>query len=54
MVLAVGYAFADSSIGDLNGDGKDESFFYRSTDGAYRYYEMHPDGRLGTLLQRGP
>ena len=31
----------------------DEMFFYRSTDGAYRYYTMRPDGTLSTLLQGG-
>ena len=38
---------------DLDGDNADEIFFYRSSDGAYRYYDIKPDGRLGTLLQGG-
>jgi len=50
-----GYSLGWTSITavDLNGDGKDEMFFYRSTDGAYRYYTMRPDGTLATLLQGG-
>ena len=38
---------------DLDGDGNDEQFFYRSTDGAYRYYDMKTNGALGTLLSGG-
>jgi secreted trypsin-like serine protease len=31
----------------------DEIFFYRSTDGAYRYYTTRPNGTLASLLQGG-
>ncbi|HEU4320258.1 MAG TPA: CAP domain-containing protein [Acidimicrobiia bacterium] len=50
-----GYSLGWDSISaiDLDGDNKDELFFYRSSDGAYRYYDMKPDGRLGALLQGG-
>lgn len=50
-----GYSLGWDSITavDLNGDDKDEMFFYRSKDGAYRYYTMRPDGSLQTLLQGG-
>ena len=50
-----GYSLGWDSITaiDLDGDGKDEMFFYRSSDGAYRYYTVRSDGRLGTLLQGG-
>jgi hypothetical protein len=50
-----GYSTGWSSITavDLNGDGRDEFFFYRATDGAYRYYSMNPNGTLNKLLQGG-
>jgi hypothetical protein len=31
----------------------DELFFYRSSDGAFRYYDMKPNATLGTLLAGG-
>ncbi len=51
----LGYSKGWSSITavDLNGDSKDEFFFYRSTDGAYRYYKMNANGSLGTLMSGG-
>jgi hypothetical protein len=30
---------------DLDGDGGDEMFFYRS-DGLYRFYDIRPDGTI--------
>jgi Leucine-rich repeat (LRR) protein len=38
---------------DMDGDGQDEVFFYRSTDGAYRYYDIRSNGTLGTQIQGG-
>ncbi len=32
------------------GDAADEQFFYRSSDGAAKYYDMKTSGSLGTLL----
>jgi hypothetical protein len=50
-----GYSLGWSSITaiDLDGDGNDEMFFYRSTDGAYRYYNMKTNGGLGQTIQTG-
>jgi hypothetical protein len=50
-----GYSLGWSSITavDLDGDGNDELFFYRSTDGAYRYYNMNTNGTLGAQLSGG-
>ena len=49
-----GYSLGWSSITavDLDGDGNDEMFFYRSTDGAYRYYNMNTNGTLEPPLRR--
>ena len=38
---------------DLDGDNTDEMFFYRSTDGAFRYYDIGPDATLGAPIQSG-
>jgi hypothetical protein len=38
---------------DLNGDGSDEILFYRAADGTFKYYDMHQDGRLGSLIRSG-
>ncbi len=50
-----GYSTGWSSITglDLDGGGQDEIFFYRAADGAFRYYEMKPNGALGNLLSGG-
>lgn len=50
-----GYSLGWDSITaiDIDGDGRDEMFFYRSTDGAYRYYTMKPDGSLGPMIVGG-
>ncbi len=50
-----GYSRGWSSISavDLDGDGQDEMFFYRASDGLYRYYEVGADGRLGRPLLSG-
>jgi glucose/arabinose dehydrogenase len=37
---------------DVDGDGRDEMFFYR-TDGTYKYYRTRPDGSLSALLSSG-
>jgi hypothetical protein len=48
----LGYSTGWSSITavDLNGDGPDEMFFYRSGDGAFRYYDIAGNGKLGAKL----
>jgi hypothetical protein len=38
---------------DLEGDGKDEQFFYRSSDGVFKYYDVKASGALSALLQSG-
>jgi hypothetical protein len=38
---------------DVDGDRKDEFFFYRSTDGVFKYYDVKPNGVLGSLLSSG-
>jgi hypothetical protein len=38
---------------DLDGDGQDEMFFYRSADGAFRYYNIRPNGQLGSPILGG-
>ena len=50
-----GYSKGWSSISavDLDGDGRDEMFFYRATDGAFRYYRIRPDGQLQSLILGG-
>ena len=50
-----GYSLGWDSITaiDLDGDGNDEMFFYRSADGAFRYYDMRADGTLNKLLSGG-
>ena len=50
-----GYSTGWSSITaiDLDGDRRDEIFFYRKTDGAYRYYDIRPDGTLAQRLSGG-
>jgi len=50
-----GYSTGWSSITavDLDGDRRDEIFFYRMSDGAYRYYDIRPDGTLSELLSGG-
>ena len=50
-----GYSEGWSSVVavDLDGDRRDEMFFYRASDGSFRYYDVRPDGRLGSLLQTG-
>ena len=50
-----GYSLGWTSIAavDLDGDGRDEMFFYRATDGAFRYYDMRASGSLGNALQSG-
>lgn len=50
-----GYSKSWSSITavDLDGDGTDELLFYRASDGVFKYYEMKPDGSLGSLVKGG-
>jgi hypothetical protein len=50
-----GFSSGWSSISaiDLEGDGTDEMLFYRETDGVFKYYDMRPDGRLGSLIREG-
>jgi hypothetical protein len=50
-----GYSLGWDSITavDITGDGRDEMFFYRSTDGAFRYYSLRPDGSLRSLIKSG-
>jgi hypothetical protein len=50
-----GYSKSWSSITsvDLDGDGADEMLFYRASDGVFKYYEMKPDGSLGSLVKGG-
>jgi hypothetical protein len=38
---------------DLNGDGRDEQLFHRSSDGVFKYYETKLDGALGPQLDSG-
>lgn len=38
---------------DLDADGQDEMFFYRADDGLYRYYDIRPNGKLGSLIAGG-
>jgi hypothetical protein len=38
---------------DVDGDGKDEFFFYRSSDGVFKYYRMNPNGNVAVLLSSG-
>jgi hypothetical protein len=38
---------------DLDGDNQDEMFFYRSADGAFRYYDIRPDGQIGSPILGG-
>ncbi|HEU4319896.1 MAG TPA: VCBS repeat-containing protein, partial [Acidimicrobiia bacterium] len=47
-----GYSKGWSSITavDLDGDGRDEMFFYRATDGAFRYYDIAANGQLKAKL----
>lgn len=51
----IGYSTGWSSITavDLEGDGQDEIMFYRSIDGAFRYYQIGSNGALGSRLQSG-
>ena len=51
-----GYSLGWSSITavDLDGDGNDELFFYRSSDGAYRYYNMNTNGALALSSPEEP
>ena len=35
------------------GDDADEMFFYRDDDGLFRYYDVRPDGTLGSRLSGG-
>jgi hypothetical protein len=37
---------------DLDGDGQDEMFFYRE-DGLFRYYDIKPNGTIGSPLAAG-
>jgi hypothetical protein len=37
----------------LDGDGNDEQFFYRSSDGVFKYYDVKASGALGALLKLG-
>ena len=50
-----GYSLGWDSISavDLDGDGQDEMFFYRSADGAFRYYDIAANGSLGQLIAGG-
>ncbi len=49
-----GYSLGWSAITsvDLDGDGRDEMFFYRN-DGTFKFYATNPDGSLGALLSEG-
>jgi hypothetical protein len=38
---------------DVDGDGRDEFFFYRSSDGVFKYYTMKTNASVGSLLQSG-
>ncbi|HJQ77271.1 MAG TPA: VanW family protein [Acidimicrobiia bacterium] len=38
---------------DLDDDGQDEIFFYRASDGLYRYYDIRSDGSLGEPISQG-
>ncbi|HEU4318623.1 MAG TPA: M23 family metallopeptidase, partial [Acidimicrobiia bacterium] len=50
-----GYSTGWDSISaiDLDGDDQDEQFFYRSSDGAFRYYDIGSDAKLGSPIQSG-
>ncbi len=50
-----GYAKGWTSITalDLDGRGQDEMLFYRSTDGKYAYFNVAPNGSLGTPIRQG-
>jgi hypothetical protein len=50
-----GYSTGWSSITavDLDGDSQDEMFFYRASDGAYRYYDLQQNGQLGSPILSG-
>ena len=37
---------------DVDGDGQDEMFFYRD-DGLFRYYDIRPNGTLGSPILQG-
>jgi uncharacterized protein YegP (UPF0339 family) len=37
---------------DLDGDGQDELHFYKS-NGTYRYYDVRPNGQIGSPLLSG-
>jgi hypothetical protein len=55
IIGGTGYSIGWDSITaiDLDGDGNDEQFFYRSSDGAYRFYDINPDGSLGSPILGG-
>ncbi|REK18107.1 MAG: hypothetical protein DWQ40_08795, partial [Actinobacteria bacterium] len=35
------------------GDSQDEFFFYRSSDGVFKYYDVNSDGSLGAPIKEG-
>ncbi|HWB87789.1 MAG TPA: putative glycoside hydrolase [Acidimicrobiia bacterium] len=49
-VVPVGIGSAPSAL--AAGEGTDEMFFYRA-DGLYRYYDIRPDGSIGTPIRQG-
>jgi glucose/arabinose dehydrogenase len=38
---------------DLDGDGRDEMFFYRARDGLFRYYDVSAGGHLSSPILQG-
>jgi len=50
--LRVERSFSSAVVGVSPGRGGDEMFFYRS-DGLYRYYDIRPDGSLGSPIRGG-
>jgi hypothetical protein len=47
------FGWSDITAIDLDGDGFDKQFFYRSSDGVFKYYDLKTNGSLGGLLNSG-